>query len=112
MSETAVVRDAMDSRARLRADRWYVLFVLTCVYALNIADRFVVSTLIEPIKAEFALNDGAVGLLTGAALAIFYVSAGIPLGLLADRRSRKRTHRRLFEHFSLLMRQTEERVHP
>ena len=72
------------------ADRWYVLIMMTLVYTLNIADRFVVSTLIEPIKAEFSLSDGEVGLLTGAAMAIFYVSAGIPLGALADRTSRKR----------------------
>jgi len=52
----------------------YVLAALTCAYALNIADRFVVSTLIEPIKHEFALGDGAVGLLTGAPLAPFYVA--------------------------------------
>jgi predicted MFS family arabinose efflux permease len=75
---------------RLDRDRWYVLAILMLVYTLNIADRFVVSTLIEPIKAEFHLSDGMVGLLTGAAMAVFYVGAGIPLGLLADRASRKR----------------------
>ena len=82
------MRDEGD--AKLEADRWYVLFVLTAVYTLNIADRFVVSTLIEPIKREFLLSDSAVGLLTGAAMAVFYVAAGIPLGVLADRTSRKR----------------------
>lgn len=74
----------------LAADRWYVLFLMTCVYAMNIADRFVVSTLVEPIKAAFSLSDASVGLLTGTALAIFYVTAGIPLGMLADRANRKR----------------------
>ncbi|HET9644727.1 MAG TPA: MFS transporter, partial [Burkholderiaceae bacterium] len=74
---------------RVSGDRWWVLFVLTMVYALNIADRFVASTLIEPIRHEFRLSDGAVGLLTGASIALFYVSAGIPLGMLADRKSRK-----------------------
>lgn len=76
--------------AAVPRDRWYVLFALTLVYTLNIADRFVVSTLIEPIKHEFQLSDGQVGLLTGAALATFYVTAGIPLGMLADRTNRKR----------------------
>ena len=78
--------------AKVRAPlyNWYVLLVTTAVYALNIADRFVVSTLIEPIKREFMLSDAAVGVLTGAALAVFYVTAGIPLGMLADRISRKR----------------------
>jgi predicted MFS family arabinose efflux permease len=74
----------------LARDRWYVLFLLTCVYAINIADRYVVSTLIEPIKATFHLSDAAVGLLTGTAMAIFYVAAGMPLGALADRTNRKR----------------------
>src|SRR6185312_16233153 len=78
------------SSARLARDRWYVLFLLTCVYAINIADRYVVSTLIEPIKASFQLSDAAVGMLTGTAMAIFYVAAGMPLGALADRTNRKR----------------------
>jgi sugar phosphate permease len=69
--------------------RWYVLFLLTGVYALNIADRFVVSTLIEPIKAELHISDAAIGLLTGGALAIFYVAAGLPLSVLADRVNRR-----------------------
>lgn len=72
-----------------RSRRNYALFVLTTVYALNIADRFVLGTLIEPIKAEFHLSDGGVAFLTGVALAIFYVAAGIPLGLLADRTNRR-----------------------
>jgi predicted MFS family arabinose efflux permease len=69
--------------------RWYVLLLLTGVYALNIADRFVISTLIEPIKAELRISDSAVGLLTGGALAIFYVCAGLPLSVLADRVNRR-----------------------
>jgi predicted MFS family arabinose efflux permease len=71
------------------ATRWYVLVLLTAVYALNIADRFMISTLIEPIKADLHLSDSAVGLLTGVALAIFYVTAGLPLALIADQRSRR-----------------------
>ncbi|WP_082006412.1 spinster family MFS transporter [Sphingomonas sp. ERG5] len=76
-------------RRRWLNRRNYVLLILTTVYALNIADRFVLGTLIEPIKAEFHLSDGGVAFLTGVALAIFYVTAGIPLGLLADRTNRR-----------------------
>src|ERR1700730_6744258 len=68
---------------------WYVLFLLTAVYALNIADRFVISTLIEPIKADLHISDSAVGFLTGASLAIFYVAPGLPLSVLADRINRR-----------------------
>ena len=69
--------------------RWYVLVLVTAVYALNIADRYVISTLIEPIKADLHLSDTAIGFLTGVALAIFYVTAGLPLAVLADRSSRR-----------------------
>ncbi|TLY84855.1 MAG: MFS transporter, partial [Gammaproteobacteria bacterium] len=65
-------------------DRWYVLAVLTVVYALNIADRFSISTLLEPIRQEFRLTDTGIGLLTGWALAMFYVTVGIPVAALAD----------------------------
>jgi predicted MFS family arabinose efflux permease len=71
------------------ATRWYVLALLTSVYAVNIADRFMISTLIEPIKADLHLSDSAIGLLTGVALALFYVTAGLPLALVADRSNRR-----------------------
>jgi predicted MFS family arabinose efflux permease len=71
------------------AGRWYALGVFTLGYALNIGDRYVMSTLIEPIKAEMALSDSAVGFLTGVSLAIFYVTLGIPLAVLADRSHRR-----------------------
>lgn len=71
------------------ARRWYVLVVLTLVYALSIADRFVMSTLIEPIKADLGLSDSAIGFLTGSSLAFFYVTAGLPLATLADRTNRR-----------------------
>jgi predicted MFS family arabinose efflux permease len=70
-------------------DRWYVLGVLTVVYALNIADRFSISTLIEPIRTELGLSDSGIAFLTGVALALFYVSVGIPVASLADRANRR-----------------------
>jgi predicted MFS family arabinose efflux permease len=69
--------------------RWYALLILTFVYVSNIADRYVISTLIEPIKTDLKLNDTAIGFLTGTALAIFYTGMGIPLGLMADRVNRR-----------------------
>src|SRR5882762_6359552 len=69
-------------------DRWYVLFILTIVYAMNIADRFSISTLIEPIQEELHLSDSGIAFLTGVALALFYVTVGIPIAALADRANR------------------------
>jgi predicted MFS family arabinose efflux permease len=72
----------------LPKDRWYVLSVLTIAYALNIADRFSISTLIEPIQRELHLSDSGIGFLTGVAIAAFYVTIGIPIASLADRANR------------------------
>jgi MFS family permease len=70
-------------------DRWYVLAVLTVVYALNIADRFSITTLIEPIRLELHLSDSGVAFISGTALALFYVFVGIPVAALADRANRR-----------------------
>src|SRR5579863_15048 len=80
---------AAEAPPRLQADRWYVLAVLTCVYALNIADRFSISTVIEPIRLELHLSDSGIAFLTGVALALFYVTVGIPIALWADRINRR-----------------------
>ncbi len=69
--------------------RWYVVVVLGLVYALNIADRYVVSTVLEPIRLEFGLSDSGVGWLTGVSLALFYITVGIPISQLADRSNRR-----------------------
>ncbi len=71
------------------SDRWYTLAVLTLVYALNIADRFSVSTLLEPIRLDLRLSDSSVAWITGTALALFYVTVGIPVAILADRANRR-----------------------
>jgi len=74
---------------RLERARWYVVSVLGLVYALNIADRYVVSTVLEPIRLEFHLSDTGVGWLTGVSLALFYIMVGIPISQLADRSNRR-----------------------
>jgi MFS family permease len=74
---------------RAPRDRWYVLAVLTAVYAMNIADRFSIATLLEPIRRELHLSDSGIAFLTGFALAMFYVTVGIPIAALADRTNRR-----------------------
>ena len=71
------------------AYRWYVLGLLTAVYIINFLDRQILAVLLEPIKAELGLSDTDMGLLSGLAFAIFYVSFGIPIARLADRYSRR-----------------------
>ncbi len=69
--------------------RYYVLALLTVAAVFSIADRLVLSILLEDIKAEFNFTDTELGLLTGLAFALFYVLAGFPIARLADRSNRK-----------------------
>ncbi len=67
----------------------YVLAVTCMAYALNIADRYVVTTVMEPMRLELHLSDGGIALLTGIPLAVFYVTLGLPLSWFADRTNRR-----------------------
>ncbi|MCG8412685.1 MAG: MFS transporter, partial [Pseudomonadales bacterium] len=69
--------------------RNYALVILTLVYTFNFIDRQLLSILQEAIKAELLLSDSQLGLLTGFAFAMFYVTAGIPIARLADRSNRR-----------------------
>ena len=69
--------------------RNYALVLLTVVYSFNFIDRQLLSILQESIKLELALSDSQLGLLTGFAFAIFYVTAGIPIARWADRSNRR-----------------------
>jgi MFS family permease len=69
--------------------RWYVLIMMCLVYTLSIADRYVVSTVLEPIRLELHLSDSGIAFLTGVSLALFYVTFGFPISWLTDRKSRR-----------------------
>lgn len=68
---------------------WYALVMLTLVYTFNFIDRQLLAILQESIKADLSLSDSQLGLLTGFAFAVFYVSAGIPIARWADRANRR-----------------------
>ncbi len=72
------------------AQRWYVLIMMCLVYTLSIADRYVVSTVLDPIRHELELTDKGVALLTGLAFGLFYVVLGFPLSWLIDRYNRRK----------------------
>lgn len=69
--------------------RYYVLIMLTITSMFNIADRLIMSILLEDIKAEFVLSDTQLGLLAGLAFALFYALMGLPIARLADKYNRK-----------------------
>ena len=65
------------------------LTILFLVNVLNIYDRQVLGAILEPLRREFHLSDTQLGALP-AAFTVVYALAGLPLGRLADRWSRKR----------------------
>src|SRR5215470_18394412 len=65
------------------------LVVLIAVNILNFYDRHVIGALTEPIRKEFGLTDSQVGLM-GSAFIWLYAIVGLPLGRIADQRSRKK----------------------
>jgi predicted MFS family arabinose efflux permease len=69
--------------------RYYALVILTVVYTFNFIDRQLLAILQESIKADLLLSDTQLGLLTGFAFALFYVTAGIPIARYADKSNRR-----------------------
>ena len=78
-----------DLSASASRRRYYVLALLTIIYALNFLDRTIFNVLIEPIKKEFTLSDTTMGLIAGFGFVLFYSLMGIPIARLADRMSRR-----------------------
>lgn len=69
--------------------RYFVLATLTVGGVLNIADRLILSILLEDIKHAFTLSDTQIGLITGLAFTVLYITFGIPIAWLADRTNRR-----------------------
>ena len=67
----------------------YALILLFLAYVLSFIDRQILALLVGPIREQFGISDFEYSLLQGAAFALLYTFAGLPLGRLADRHSRK-----------------------
>lgn len=67
---------------------WRVAVMLFLANCLNFYDRAIPGILTEPIRIEFGLQDTQLGL-AAAAFTVVYAVVGIPIGRLADSRSRK-----------------------
>jgi len=89
MSQPAISpSDARTPPASLRY-AWYVVIVLTALYMLSFVDRTILSLLVGSIKRDLGISDTRIGLLQGLSFALFYTVMGLPLGRLADTRSRR-----------------------
>jgi len=72
-----------------RGIAWYVVLVLMVCFTLSYVDRQILAFLIGPMREDLGISDTQVGLLQGLSFAIFYTVLGLPMGLLADRFSRR-----------------------
>jgi MFS family permease len=68
---------------------WTVVAILIATAVLSYTDRQVLSLIVDPIRGDLGISDTQISLLLGTAFAVVYGIAGIPLGFLADRISRR-----------------------
>jgi MFS family permease len=71
------------------AREWWFVLVLCAAAVLSIIDRGILSIVVDPVRADLGLTDTQIGLLQGVAFGLFYATAGLPLGLAADRYHRR-----------------------
>lgn len=68
---------------------WFAIGVLVLAFIFSIADRIIISLLVDPIKTDLGLSDSDMGLMMGPAFALFYALMGLPIGRMVDKYSRR-----------------------
>jgi len=68
---------------------WWSIAALFVASVVSIVDRGILNVVVDPVRHDLGLSDVQIGLLQGLAFGLFYALVGIPLGLLADRTSRR-----------------------
>jgi len=89
MSNNSESRHATENHYKSSGSAYYALGVLTLIYCFSFIDRQLLAIMQESIKADLKLSDSQLGLLTGFAFALFYVTAGIPIARMADNGNRR-----------------------
>lgn len=68
---------------------WLTVTILMGAYVISFIDRQVLNLLVAPVRRDLAISDTQMSLLLGLSFALFYTVCGIPIGRLADVRSRR-----------------------
>ena len=68
---------------------WMTVAILMLAYVLSFVDRQILNLLVEPIRRDLDITDTHMSLLMGFSFAVFYTICGVPIGRLADRKSRR-----------------------
>jgi len=78
-----------ETRPQRSGRAWLIALMLALASIASQFDRVVLNLMVEPVKAEFGLDDTGFGMLQGVAFGIFYTLCSIPIGRMADRYPRK-----------------------
>lgn len=68
---------------------WGWVAVCVLAYICSYIDRQILSLMVDEIKGDLGISDSQFGLLHGLSFALLYCTAGLPLGSLVDRYSRR-----------------------
>jgi MFS family permease len=68
---------------------WYVALLLATAHLVSFVDRFLMSLVMEPLKADLGVSDAQLGLLQGTGFVVLYTLVAVPLGRMADRVNRR-----------------------
>lgn len=68
---------------------WLTVAILMVAYVLSFIDRQILNLLVGPIRRDLMISDTQMSLLMGLSFALFYTICGIPLGRMADTKSRR-----------------------
>lgn len=71
------------------ARAWWLIAILFFASVVSVIDRSILAIIVDPVKADLSLSDIHISLLQGLAFGLFYATVGLPLGLTADRTSRR-----------------------
>jgi MFS family permease len=89
MKQTETVRQEPEkTRPTSLIKPYYVLVLLTLVWALQFANIQIVNIVLEQIKSDFQVSDTAMGLITGIVVTLFGSLLSMPIARLADRKGR------------------------
>lgn len=81
--------DSVPTREKTPLGAWWMLAILLLFYTLSFMDRYILTMLVDPIKADLGLTDVEMSLVLGPAFAVCYGIFGIPLGWASDRYPRR-----------------------
>jgi predicted MFS family arabinose efflux permease len=84
LADDARARFAEQRRALPFLRRHGALILLMLTFMVAFVDRQLLAILQESVKRDLNLTDSQLGLLSGTAFALFYITFGVPIGRLAD----------------------------